>query len=162
MKKHYVVTFLFTPDLQKVWLIEKQKPEWQKGCLNGIGGKIEDYEAPKDEGNIIIKYNKMKKYQENNEFFEDEVLLAKATKDAYLDQEYNEFEEAVKSGKITEMDCKNPMWLDLFYKIRENQTKILVKEIAINARGTYQSETNHSDYLKHGEDRDVSPDDHDG
>lgn len=40
--KEYVLTFLFTPDLQKVWLIEKQKPEWQKGNLNGIGGKIDD------------------------------------------------------------------------------------------------------------------------
>ena len=44
--KEYVVTFLFTPDFKNVWLIEKQKPEWQKGCLNGIGGKIEENELP--------------------------------------------------------------------------------------------------------------------
>lgn len=30
----------------KVILIEKQKPEWQKGLLNGVGGKIEDGETP--------------------------------------------------------------------------------------------------------------------
>lgn len=40
--KKYVVGFFFTPDMKSVWLITKQKPEWQKGCLNGIGGKIED------------------------------------------------------------------------------------------------------------------------
>jgi 8-oxo-dGTP pyrophosphatase MutT (NUDIX family) len=44
--KKYVVTFLFSPEFELVWLIEKQKPDWQKGCLNGIGGKIEDGETP--------------------------------------------------------------------------------------------------------------------
>ena len=44
--KEYVVTFLFTMDYKSIWLIEKQKPAWQKGCLNGIGGKIERGEAP--------------------------------------------------------------------------------------------------------------------
>jgi len=45
--KRYVVAFILTPDLQRVWLIRKNKPEWQKGCLNGIGGKIEeDGESP--------------------------------------------------------------------------------------------------------------------
>lgn len=37
----YVVGFLFDNERQLVALIEKQKPEWQKGYLNGIGGKIE-------------------------------------------------------------------------------------------------------------------------
>jgi 8-oxo-dGTP diphosphatase len=44
--KKYVLTFLFTPDYKDVWLIEKQKPEWQKGSLNGIGGKMEEGEFP--------------------------------------------------------------------------------------------------------------------
>lgn len=43
--KRYVLGFLF--DSKKmVWLIRKTKPEWQKGLLNGIGGKIEDGETP--------------------------------------------------------------------------------------------------------------------
>ncbi len=42
---NYVVAFLFNQDMNKVWLIRKQKPEWQKGCLNGIGGKIEEGET---------------------------------------------------------------------------------------------------------------------
>lgn len=41
----YVVGFLFnsiTPDVgQKVVLIRKNKPDWQRGKLNGVGGKIE-------------------------------------------------------------------------------------------------------------------------
>lgn len=44
--KKYVVAFILTPDFQFVWLIKKNKPEWQKGCLNGIGGKIESGESP--------------------------------------------------------------------------------------------------------------------
>lgn len=44
--KKYVVVFLFDKQFENVWLIEKQKPEWQKGCLNGIGGKIEEGEFP--------------------------------------------------------------------------------------------------------------------
>jgi len=46
MIKEYVVTFLFTTNMDKVWMVEKQKPDWQKGCLNGIGGKIEKDELP--------------------------------------------------------------------------------------------------------------------
>lgn len=40
----YVAGFLFSEDRQKVLLIEKNKPDWQKGLLNGVGGKIEDYD----------------------------------------------------------------------------------------------------------------------
>ena len=41
--KSYVLGFLFTTDKKHVWLIRKNKPEWQKGKLNGIGGKVEEY-----------------------------------------------------------------------------------------------------------------------
>lgn len=36
-----VVGFLFDPNLNYVALIEKQRPDWQKGLLNGIGGHRE-------------------------------------------------------------------------------------------------------------------------
>lgn len=42
----YVVGYCFSPDFDAVALIEKIKPTWQKGKLNGIGGKIEPGEAP--------------------------------------------------------------------------------------------------------------------
>lgn len=41
----YVCGFMFAEG--RVALIKKSKPEWQKGRLNGIGGKIEDGETPK-------------------------------------------------------------------------------------------------------------------
>jgi 8-oxo-dGTP pyrophosphatase MutT (NUDIX family) len=36
----YTIGFMFSKDKQKVALIRKIKPEWQKGKLNAIGGKI--------------------------------------------------------------------------------------------------------------------------
>lgn len=46
--KAYVLGFLFFKYDCTVWLIEKIKPEWQAGKLNGIGGKIELNELPID------------------------------------------------------------------------------------------------------------------
>lgn len=43
----YVVGFLFTHGHRDVALIRKNKPEWQRGRYNGIGGKIELGENPK-------------------------------------------------------------------------------------------------------------------
>ena len=39
--KQYVLGFAFTKDKSEIILIEKQKPDWQKGKLNGVGGKVE-------------------------------------------------------------------------------------------------------------------------
>lgn len=39
--EQYVLGFLFSLDATKVALIAKQKPQWQKGLWNGIGGKME-------------------------------------------------------------------------------------------------------------------------
>lgn len=44
MKKKYVLGFLFCPELNYVALIEKRRPDWQAGKLNGIGGKVEPEE----------------------------------------------------------------------------------------------------------------------
>jgi 8-oxo-dGTP diphosphatase len=38
----YVCGFAFSEDKQNVLLIEKDRPEWQAGKLNGVGGKIEE------------------------------------------------------------------------------------------------------------------------
>lgn len=39
----YVVGFLFDGQWESVVLIRKSKPEWQRGKLNGVGGKIETF-----------------------------------------------------------------------------------------------------------------------
>lgn len=53
--RRYVVGFLFNEDLSEVLLIRKNKPEWQAGRLNGIGGKVEpgetNHEAMQREAN---------------------------------------------------------------------------------------------------------------
>lgn len=44
----YCLGFLFSeaPEYRSVCLIRKTKPEWQRGKLNGVGGKIKDGELP--------------------------------------------------------------------------------------------------------------------
>lgn len=44
----YVLGFAFDEHTETVVLIEKQKPDWQKGFHNGVGGKIEGNEMPID------------------------------------------------------------------------------------------------------------------
>lgn len=43
----YTLGFLFNNDLSKVLLIHKLSPDWQRGKVNGLGGKFE-----RDETNI--------------------------------------------------------------------------------------------------------------
>lgn len=49
--QEYVLGFAFTPQDAKgnfkVALIEKLKPDWQRGKLNGVGGKVELDETPR-------------------------------------------------------------------------------------------------------------------
>jgi 8-oxo-dGTP pyrophosphatase MutT (NUDIX family) len=42
----YVLGFAFCPNLVQVLVINKTKPDWQVGLLNGVGGSIEEGEAP--------------------------------------------------------------------------------------------------------------------
>lgn len=46
--KRYVLGFAFDTYGERVVLIEKQKPTWQAGKHNGVGGKIEEGETPID------------------------------------------------------------------------------------------------------------------
>lgn len=48
MRQKYVVGFATTymNDEFRILLIRKNRPEWQKGRLNGVGGKIESIETP--------------------------------------------------------------------------------------------------------------------
>lgn len=47
-QKQYVVGFMFDSFRTNVVLIKKNRPEWQAGKLNGVGGKIEQGETPID------------------------------------------------------------------------------------------------------------------
>ncbi len=46
--QYYVCGFMFNENMTQVALIRKIKPDWMKGKLNGIGGKIEDGETEKE------------------------------------------------------------------------------------------------------------------
>ena len=46
MSDLYVLGFMFDEAASQVALIKKNKPDWQAGFLNGIGGKIEKGETP--------------------------------------------------------------------------------------------------------------------
>lgn len=46
--KEYVLGFMFSKNKEYVALIRKQNPEWQRGKMNGIGGKVEVGERPFD------------------------------------------------------------------------------------------------------------------
>ena len=43
---YYVTGFMYSTGRRHVVLIEKINPEWQRGRLNGVGGKIEHGETP--------------------------------------------------------------------------------------------------------------------
>lgn len=45
--KFFVLGFVFNKDGTKVLLVQKERPKWQAGLWNGIGGKIEGAEFPK-------------------------------------------------------------------------------------------------------------------
>lgn len=44
--KHFVLGFVFNKSQDAVLLVEKKRPDWQKGFYNGIGGKIKLDETP--------------------------------------------------------------------------------------------------------------------
>lgn len=50
LKHSYVLGFMFDhlKESKKVLLIEKLKPSWQAGLLNGVGGKVEEGESAID------------------------------------------------------------------------------------------------------------------
>lgn len=41
---HYVLGFVFSPDEREIVLLRKNRPEWQAGKLNGVGGHVEEDE----------------------------------------------------------------------------------------------------------------------
>lgn len=42
---NYVVGFLFSPSMGQLVLVQKQRPQWQAGRFNGVGGHVEEGET---------------------------------------------------------------------------------------------------------------------
>lgn len=53
----YVVGLVFPEEETGILLIEKNRPEWQKGKLNGVGGHVEEYD-------ISIRYAMTREFEE--------------------------------------------------------------------------------------------------
>jgi 8-oxo-dGTP diphosphatase len=90
-----VVGFLFSPDKKEVVLIEKNKPDWQKGKLNGIGGHKEDEED-------LSKCMTREFIEETGVIIEDWKLFAKgfaidSDASVYFYKAFNKLYENVKS-----------------------------------------------------------------
>jgi 8-oxo-dGTP diphosphatase len=86
----YVLGFALTKNKNKVLMIQKNRPSFQKGLFNGIGGKIEEFDANslnalirefQEETSLITK--------QNDWFFLDEIN----GKDFSIDCYYGFFEE---------------------------------------------------------------------
>jgi 8-oxo-dGTP diphosphatase len=45
-RQEWVVGFLFDESSERVVLVRKNRPAWQAGLLNGVGGKVEAVESP--------------------------------------------------------------------------------------------------------------------
>jgi 8-oxo-dGTP diphosphatase len=118
IKQEYVLGFLFHDDNKHVVLIRKNKPDWQKGLLNGIGGKVElgEYasdamrrECEEECGVDIIDW----------EFFcklcgKDWIVYCYRYFDskAFLDAKTMTDEEIVKGAVFIRKDCvSNLLWL---------------------------------------------------
>lgn len=74
--KHYVVGFLYQPIDGKwhVALVKKNKPIWQKGLWNGIGGKIEEGESP--ENAIVREFKEETGINSTRHFWRLKAILA--------------------------------------------------------------------------------------
>ena len=55
-KQKYVLGFIFNKDKTKIALIRKDRPEWQKGLLNAVGGKVEADETSVAASIKLAKY----------------------------------------------------------------------------------------------------------
>jgi 8-oxo-dGTP diphosphatase len=79
--KSYVLGFMFNEDMTRVALIRKNRPTWQAGKLNGIGGHVE---ANEDYDNAMIR-----------EFFEETGTMTAVT-------DWNRFAELQSYDKTPE------------------------------------------------------------
>ena len=87
-KKKYSLGFLFSASGELVCLIQKEKPEWQKGCLNGVGGKVE-------EGETFIECMIREFQEETGVFIQDWIESGKIVSNEYEVMVYCSFNDKI-------------------------------------------------------------------
>lgn len=130
----YVLGFLFSADMQSVALIHKNKPAWQRGKFNGIGGKLEDgetavqamYREFLEETGVITdpmqwKYHGiMRRVNLSSSGEEFECFVFSMCNDAYIQTIQTKTDELVEVVKLSELNnqsrISNLDWLISFIK----------------------------------------------
>lgn len=135
MAKHYVLAFMFSLDRKRVALIEKNRPEWQAGKINGIGGKVEQAEWAQDalarefkeETGVETHGNHWEYFAQM--IFENDILGGKACVHCF-----SMFSELIDEVKTTEDEKVSVYWLEGIDKwpLMENVPTLLA--IALNER----------------------------
>ena len=131
--KLYTLGFLFSKNHKKVVLIKKNSPNWQRGKLNGIGGKINKNEMKisgmirefKEETNIhFTKWIQFCELYKESEWW---VHCYKGFLDFKEDIEYSTEEGEVRTYKVDELNTlrilPNVKWLIYLALDKELQNK---------------------------------------
>ncbi len=126
-KTRYVLGFAFNPQLTRVVLIRKQKPESLRGLLNGVGGKIELAETPRmamsrefmEETGLFIHENSwihlghqvQEAYEIDTFYVVDDRILDCATQPDEEEIEIHEFWRAKELQGLQHGMAPNAFWL---------------------------------------------------
>jgi 8-oxo-dGTP diphosphatase len=106
-----VCGFCFSPDFKRVVLIRKNRPDWQKGLLNGVGGKVE-------KGELLIGAMRREYTEETGRQIKEWTALATLsgpdfkcaffyTTDYYIDSVKSETDEEVGVYEVSSLHQQN-------------------------------------------------------
>lgn len=125
MSKLFVVAYVFDEN-ENVLLIKKNRPTWQAGNYNGIGGKIEEGETP-----LVAMIREMK--EETDLFIREWFLTEKRIFDNGV--ELNIFCTYIESSKLKQYKQMTDESLDIF-NIHNLPTNLItdVKEDIFNIK----------------------------
>lgn len=102
--KAYTLGILFSDDLNQVLLIEKQRPDWQKGLYNFPGGHIE-------EGETALNCIKREFKEETNLEIKDWLYIGKiVNKDNYFVDVFTSIHNTDEIGQKMTDEC--PEWVE--------------------------------------------------
>ena len=118
----FVAGFLFNEDRSAVLLIRKEKPKWQAGKLNAIGGKMEDAEGSvaamerefhEEAGVVLDKWRLFcVLHHDGNEVYFFERCISSDD----IDRLYSKTEEQIGWHRVDRLD-KLPVMLNLRWLI---------------------------------------------
>lgn len=131
----YVCGFRFNENVDKVLLIEKKKPKWQEGLLNGIGGKV-------DREDETFKQAIEREFEEETKLgtYDEWSNFAKLTGEKFQVRFYVSFgndvhdykgrKEDIGEGVVSLYDYPDVLWEDpVIYNLKYLMPMALEKEL---------------------------------